>query len=55
MATKLKVPATVLARAKAAATIAPAKKPAPPAPVKAKKLMPREKVIRALQKLHPMD
>ncbi|MBE2251226.1 MAG: hypothetical protein IAE78_16925 [Myxococcus sp.] len=53
MASKVKVPVAVLARAKAVAT--GAKKPAPPEPVKAKKLLPREKVIRALQKLHPMD
>jgi len=56
MATKMKVPVAVLARARAAATAtAAAKKPAPPEPVKANKLLPREKVIRALQKLHPMD
>jgi hypothetical protein len=55
MATKMKVPGAVLARARAAATASAAKKPAPPEPVKAKKLLPREKVIRALQKLHPMD
>lgn len=53
MATKTKVPVQVLARAKA---VASGRKPAPPEPVKAKKqLLPREKVIRALQKLHPMD
>lgn len=44
----------VLARAKAAAG-ASTRKPAPSQPVKAKKLTPREKVVRALQKLHPMD
>lgn len=54
MSSKTKVPVQVLARAKAM-TSATAKKPTPPEPVKAKKLLPREKVIRALQKLHPMD
>lgn len=55
MATKSRVPVQVLARAKAVA-VASTRKPSPSAqPVKAKKLSPREKVVRALQKLHPMD
>jgi hypothetical protein len=46
----VKIPTTVLARAKAAVAHAPAKKasPAPQQPRKAK-------VIAALKKLHPMD
>lgn len=56
MATRQKLPTSVLARAKAVATAAATKKPTPPPePAKARKLLPREKVIRALQKLHPMD
>ena len=45
----VKIPLTVLARAKAAVEQAPAKRPSPaPQPRKAK-------VIAALKKLHPMD
>ena len=55
MATKQKVPVAVLTRAKSVATSDGGKKPHPPQAPRATKLMPREKVIRALKKLHPMD
>ncbi len=54
MARRLKVPDRVLERAKAAVTVA-AKKPTPPQPPVTRRLLPREKVERALKKLHPMD
>ncbi|MBL8918528.1 MAG: hypothetical protein JNJ54_06675 [Myxococcaceae bacterium] len=55
MPTKSRVPVQVLARAKAAA-VTSTRKPTPSQPPKAKKqLTPRERVVRALQKLHPMD
>lgn len=49
---QLKVPASVLAQAKAAVP-APNKRPTP-AP-KGKHAVAREKVVAALKKLHPMD
>lgn len=52
MPTKAKVPAQVLTRAKA---LAVNKKPSPPMAPVARPLLPREKVVRALKKLHPMD
>ncbi len=56
MKKRVKIPETVLARAKAAAEQAPAKKPAPPPTAsQARKPLAREKVIAALKKLHPMD
>lgn len=56
MKKQAKIPQTVLARAKAAAEQAPAKKPAPPPMAsQSKKPLAREKVIAALKKLHPMD
>lgn len=52
---KLKLPATVLERAKAIAATT-AKKPLPPElPKQTAPLKPRDKVIAALKKLHPMD
>lgn len=51
----VKIPLTVLARAKtAAAEQSTAKKPVPP-PHQPRKPLAREKVIAALKKLHPMD
>lgn len=57
MKKRIKIPETVLARAKAAVEQAPAKKPAPPPPSTATSRRPlaRAKVIAALKKLHPMD
>jgi hypothetical protein len=55
MATKQKVPVMVLSRAKAATLAQASKKPQPPEAPRATKPLPREKVIRALKKLHPMD
>ncbi|MDX2011175.1 MAG: hypothetical protein SFW67_13330 [Myxococcaceae bacterium] len=55
MSTKQKVPVAVLSRARAVSVASAPKKPQPPEAPKAMKLMPREKVIRALKKLHPMD
>ncbi len=53
---RVKIPAGVLERAKAAAELAPAKKPAPPSvPRASRRPLAREKVIAALKKLHPMD
>ena len=46
----VKIPLTVLARAKAAVQQSPAKKPLTPAVLPKK-----QKVIAALKKLHPMD
>jgi hypothetical protein len=54
MASRVKVPNRVLERAKAAVTVA-GKKPTPPQAPVTKRLLPREKVERALKKLHPMD
>lgn len=54
MKKRVKIPLTVLARAKTAAEQAPAKKPVPP-PHQPRKPLAREKVIAALKKLHPMD
>jgi len=51
---KLKIPTSVLTRAKAAVEQAPAKKPVPPAH-QPRRALAREKVIAALKKLHPMD
>jgi len=51
---RVKIPLTVLARAKSAAEQAPAKKPVPP-PHQPRQPLAREKVIAALKKLHPMD
>ena len=50
----VKIPLTVLARAKAAVEQSPAKKPLPP-PHQPRKALARAKVIAALKKLHPMD
>lgn len=57
MKKRIKIPETVLARAKAAVEQAPAKKPAPPPPTPSTSRQPlaRAKVIAALKKLHPMD
>jgi hypothetical protein len=55
MTTKQKVPVAVLSRAKAVTVAHAPKKPQPPEAPKVAKVMPREKVIRALKKLHPMD
>ncbi len=57
MKRRVKIPLTVLARAKAAVQQAPAKKPPPPPPAQGATRQPlaREKVISALKKLHPMD
>ena len=56
MKKRIKIPETVLARAKAAVEQAPVKKPAPPAQVSStRKPLARAKVIAALKKLHPMD
>ncbi len=57
MAGKAKIPAQVLTRAKqvAIATRKPAVSIAPAEAAKPVKKATREKVIRALQKLHPMD
>lgn len=52
---KLKLPSTVLERAKAVAATTSPKKPLPPEPARARPMLPREKVIAALKKLHPMD
>jgi hypothetical protein len=53
---RLKIPSTVLERAKAAAEQSSAKKPLPPPlPRTAARAPAREKVIAALKKLHPMD
>jgi hypothetical protein len=54
---RVKVPGTVLERAREVVASAPPKKPAPPPVVSRAKLLPREKVIAALKKLksHPMD
>jgi len=51
---KVKIPTSVLTRAKAATEQAPAKKPLPPAH-QPRRTLAREKVIAALKKLHPMD
>lgn len=53
MPKKLQVPVAVLEKAKALAK-APAPRRAEPV-ARAKKTNPREKVIAALKKLHPMD
>lgn len=55
MATRVKVPLQVLARAKAAAVASSSRKQAPSEPAKSKKPTARAKIVRALQKLHPMD
>lgn len=52
MAQKSKVPAQVLVRAKQIVTSV--RKPAVE-PLKARKLSVREKLVKGLQKLHPMD
>ena len=54
---KFEVPVQVLERVKSMTTsvAAPEKKPAVPAAPKPRALLPREKVIAALKKLHPMD
>jgi hypothetical protein len=54
---RVKIPTSVLERAKAAVEQTPARKPAPPAQPRASTKHPlaREKVIAALKKLHPMD
>jgi hypothetical protein len=54
---RLKLPETVLDRAREVALVVPAKKPAPPPASPRGKLLPREKVIAALKRLksHPMD
>ena len=54
MKKKLKIPTSVLTRAKAAVEQAPAKKPLPPLH-QPRRTLAREKVIAALKKLHPMD
>jgi hypothetical protein len=51
---RVKIPLTVLARAKTAAEQSTAKKPVAP-PHQPRKPLAREKVIAALKKLHPMD
>lgn len=52
---RLKVPATVLERAKAAASATPVQRPQPPTLAQRRKPLAREKVVAALKKLHPMD
>jgi hypothetical protein len=53
---RVRIPSTVLERAKAAAEQTSAKKPSPPvAPRAGRQPLAREKVIAALKKLHPMD
>ena len=52
---RLKVPETVLTRAKAAASTVPVQKPQPPELPKVRRTLAREKVVAALKKLHPMD
>lgn len=53
---RLKIPESVLERAKAAAEQTAAKKPAPPSqPKQGRQPLARAKVIAALKKLHPMD
>ncbi len=47
---KTKVPVQVLERA-----VTSLKKPVAPAAPKGRALLPREKVVAALKKLHPMD
>ena len=54
MKKRVKIPLTVLARAKAAVEQSPSKKPVAPAHQPGKPLA-RAKVIAALKKLHPMD
>ena len=51
MTRKLKLPVQVLERV----TTSAAKKPVVPAVPKTRALLPREKVVAALKKLHPMD
>ncbi len=50
---RLKLPAAVLERAKS--TLLAAKRPALQEGPKAKRATPREKIVAALKKLHPMD
>lgn len=53
---RLKIPTSVLERAKAAAEQSTAKKPVPPTQPRAgRQPLARAKVIAALKKLHPMD
>ncbi|MFT3709708.1 MAG: hypothetical protein QM817_18935 [Archangium sp.] len=52
---RLKLPTAVLERARAAATVSASKPQVPSAPPKRRVLTPREKVVAALKKLHPMD
>jgi hypothetical protein len=52
MTRKLRVPAQVLERLASASS---AKKPVVPTVPKTRALLPREKVVAALKKLHPMD
>lgn len=51
----VKLPTTVLSRAKTAAAEQPSQKPQPPPLKTTRKPLAREKVIAALKKLHPMD
>jgi hypothetical protein len=51
----VKVPAQVLANARAAAEQTQPKKPQPPPSPRGRRVLAREKVIKALKKLHPMD
>ena len=50
---KLKLPAEVLDRARKVSSAAP--RPPPPPKPRADKPHPREKIVQALKKLHPMD
>ncbi len=51
----VKLPTSVLSRAKTAAAELPPMKPQPPALKTTRAPLAREKVIAALKKLHPMD
>lgn len=52
---KLKLPAKVLDRARKVSSEAPRGPGAPPPSPRADKRHPREKIVLALKKLHPMD
>ena len=55
MARKAKVAAPVQVLERVKATTVTSKKPAVPAAPRGRALLPREKVVAALKKLHPMD
>ena len=52
---RMTVPIEVLERVKATGVSVRAQKPAVPPVPKGRALLPREKVVAALKKLHPMD